>query len=226
MRYPETERSRQNPTRPTNATTEPARRRSVNVFCNVLLLVAPVLVNCQRTSLSDGLAERQDCSACHGSSVNAAPPQALNGSSSTTDIGVGAHQAHLIAGHVAAPVPCVECHPLPADLLSHPDMEPRPAQVVFGTRASQNDAKPKWNRDSATCNTYCHGSTLSGAEQRSAPIWTQVDGSYRSCTSCHGFPPGGSHPTSSTCIDCHGSVAGTAGRIIDLNRHIDGIVDF
>jgi len=162
-----------------------------------VMLLTVTLASCERSALSDGLPSTQDCSTCHGSKANAAPPKAINGSSSTTDIGVGAHQAHLVAGHVAAPVACNECHQLPTDLLTHPDPSGRPATVIFGAKASLHGAVPVWNRASASCaNTYCHGAMLLDAEYRAYPIWTQVDGSQLSCTSCHGYPPAGNHPTS------------------------------
>jgi predicted CxxxxCH...CXXCH cytochrome family protein len=194
-------------------------------FSGVLLTLA--LGSCERSALSDGLPATQDCSTCHGSQANAAPPKAVNGSWSTTDIGVGAHQAHLVAGHVAAPVACSECHQLPTDLLAHPDMAARPAAVIFGARASLHGSVPVWDRASASCaDTYCHGARLSDAATRPAPIWIKVDGEQRSCRSCHGYPPAGNHPNSGTCDTCHGDVVNPDGTIKDMTRHIDGNVDF
>ena len=202
----------------------PTTRRATS-FCAILLTLA--LDSCERSALSDGLPATQDCSTCHGSSVNAAPPKAVNGSSSTTDIGVGAHQAHLIAGKVAGPVACNECHQLPTDLLTHPDPLGRPAVVIFGTKARLHGAVPVWDRASASCTgTYCHGAMLSGAADRSAPIWTQVDARQPSCTFCHGFPPAGNHPNSQDCYTCHGDVVNSDGTIKNPTLHIDGDVQF
>jgi predicted CxxxxCH...CXXCH cytochrome family protein len=176
--------------------------------------------------LSDGLPNTQDCSSCHGSSVNAAPPKAIDGSWSTADIGVGAHQAHLTANAIAAPVACNECHQLPTDLLTHPDPLGLPAKVVFGTKASLHLAAPVWDRASASCSgTYCHGAMLSDAGVRPAPIWTKVDGEQRSCYSCHGNPPAGDHPKSNACYTCHEDV-NPDGTIKDVTLHINGDVDF
>jgi predicted CxxxxCH...CXXCH cytochrome family protein len=220
MRNRTTERSRQS----TNGLAQAWAKRALCLL--LALFTALSFAGCERTSLSDGLAEGQDCSVCHGSKANAAPPKALNGSWSTTDLGVGAHQAHLVAGNIATPVSCTECHVLPTDLLTHPDLQGRPALVTFGERSTQSNAKPTWNRASATCsNTYCHGSKLSGAEQRADPVWTRVDGTQRQCTACHGFPPSGSHPSTGACDTCHGEVVSGA-RIKDLSRHINGIVEF
>lgn len=184
------------------------------------------LTGCERQPLSEGLPDHPDCSSCHGSVVNAAPPRGVDGATSTDRIGVGAHQAHLLAGTVAAPVACTECHLLPTSLLDHPSFDGGPAQVVFGPLATAAGAIPIWDRNLAQCsNGYCHGGTLSGAETRPGPIWTRVDGSQLVCTACHGFPPGGSHPADSRCEACHGEVVGAGGVILVKERHIDGIVD-
>jgi predicted CxxxxCH...CXXCH cytochrome family protein len=173
------------------------------------------------------LSDSTDCSSCHGVSGNPAPPKAVNGATSTTDIGVGAHTVHLAGSNLAGPVACTECHPMPTDYYTHPDVYGRPAEVLFGGVASANGAVPAWDRATATCrNTYCHGATLSGAETRAAPLWTRVDGSQRNCAACHGFPPAGTHPASVLCESCHGDVAGPGGVIKNPLRHVDGVLDF
>ena len=202
----------------------PAARRAAPLS---VMLLALALVSCERSALSDGLPPTQDCSTCHGSSANAAPPKAVDGSWSTTDIGVGAHQAHLIAGKIAGPVACTECHRLPSDLLSHPDPLGRPAAVEFGTKARLHGAVPIWDRNSASCaGTYCHGALLSGAADRPAPIWTKVDDQQLGCTFCHGFPPAGNHPNAPDCYTCHGDVVNPDATIKDVTLHIDGDVQF
>jgi predicted CxxxxCH...CXXCH cytochrome family protein len=207
------------------------RRASLSVRRGVSLGVGFVFLawclGCERSSLTDGMPDTLDCSSCHGNAGNPAPPKAVNGSSSTTDIGVGAHAAHLAGNNIAGPIACVECHPMPTNLLTHPALDPRPANVVFGSLSTHDGALPTWERTSVTCrNTYCHGSTLSGAETRLSPIWTKVDGSQRSCFSCHGFPPAGDHPASILCETCHGDVAGPGGTIKTPARHVDGVLDF
>jgi predicted CxxxxCH...CXXCH cytochrome family protein len=202
-----------------------APTRCAALSCAICLTYAAG--GCERSALSDGLPSTQDCSSCHGSKVNAAPPKAVNGSQSPADIGVGAHQSHLVAGHVAAAVACDECHQVPTDLLSHPDPLGRPAPVIFGMNATRDGAAPVWNRIGANCtDTYCHGGTLSGAASRPVPVWTNLDGSQLRCRACHGVPPAGNHPTSSACYTCHGAVVSPNGIIIDLTRHINGYVDY
>jgi predicted CxxxxCH...CXXCH cytochrome family protein len=194
----------------------------------VALGPALAIFGCERSRLGDGLTETQDCSSCHGSPGNSAPPLAVNGSSSTTEIGVGAHQIHLFGSVISGPVACSECHRVPTDMLTHPDLLARPAAVVFGSRASLNGAGPAWDRASASCsNTYCHGATLSGATIRPAPIWTKVDGSQRNCMSCHGYPPAAPHSASAACdaAGCHADVAGPGATIKNPARHVDGIID-
>jgi predicted CxxxxCH...CXXCH cytochrome family protein len=184
------------------------------------------LTSCNRAAIDDGLSDTQDCAACHGTSGNYAPPRAVNGATSTADIRVGAHQVHMLGTDTAGPVACSACHPLPTDYLTHPRIEGGPAEVRFSGRATTSGLEPVWDRAQASCrNTYCHGASLFDAETRSVPIWTQVDGTQRRCTACHGFPPKGTHPASGTCDSCHGDVAGPSGTIKNPLRHVDGNID-
>jgi predicted CxxxxCH...CXXCH cytochrome family protein len=188
--------------------------------------VALAATGCNRNLLGDGLPDTLDCSACHGSRQNAAPPRAIDGSVETSHLGVGAHQAHLRDGGISTPVPCAECHEVPADMLDHPNPGGGPAAVVFGPLSTSQAAAPVWNRVTARCeNTYCHGATLSGADKRPAPRWTRVDGSQSRCTACHGNPPSGSHPPGDACEACHGAVVGAGQKIVSPARHIDGKLD-
>src|SRR5512133_657599 len=192
------------------------------IWCAVLLITNP---GCQRSQLTDGLPAETDCSSCHGATGNAAPPRALHGSERTGDIGVGAPQSHMLGSEIAGPVACNECHPLPTDMLTHPDVNGGRTEVTFGPLATSSGATPEWDRTSATCkNTYCHGATLSGAEKRAHPTWTVVNGSQRRCSSCHGYPPASPHPTGA-CESCHGDVSGPGSSIKDPKRHVDGVID-
>lgn len=203
------------------------------------LLLAGVLLSCglgcQRSPLSDGLPAEFDCSSCHGSPDNAAPPRALDGATSTSDIGVGAHQSHMTGGSISAPVACTECHPLPTSMNGddHPAPLSGPTVMLFGPLAQTGGASPVWNRASETCtNTYCHGATLTlpGTFTPAAPLWTKVDGSQTKCDSCHGILPadlGGSHPLHDayTCDTCHTRVVSADLIIIHQDLHVDGEVD-
>ncbi len=165
------------------------------------------------------------CNACHGSASNPAPPQSLNQATATSDIGVGAHQAHLTGGSSSKPVECAACHRVPTstDAPGHIDSAP-PAELMFSGLASFAGSSPTWTRSTATCAaTYCHGATLSGGN-RTTPIWTQVDGSQRACGSCHGFPPSPPHAANRDCGRCHSPTAGPNGVIANRATHIDGTV--
>lgn len=182
---------------------------------------------CQRSPLVDGLPANIDCTGCHGEKGDPTPPPAVDGTTSTQSIGVGAHQAHMRGSGLAGPVACVECHILPAaaDGTLHPDPWGRPAAVDFGVLATQAPAQPAWKRETRTCaGTYCHGATLRGGDERPAPVWTRVDGSQVKCDSCHGNPPVATHPQSSECEACHGQVVGKGGTFKEPRLHVDGII--
>lgn len=195
-----------------------------------LLLVAAVadLAGCQASPLADGLPATIDCAGCHGQAGDPTPPKAVDGTTSTASVGVGAHQPHMRQGDLAAAVACSECHVLPevADGNNHPDPLGGPAPVQFGPLAMQGPTNPVWDRASRTCSgTYCHGSTLRAASTRAAPVWTRVDGSQVKCTSCHGYPPPPSHPEGSDCESCHSAVVAAGGVIKNPALHVNGIVE-
>lgn len=195
----------------------------------LLISFSSSLLGCERRYLSDGAAPGElSCSSCHGSEQNSAPPKALNGSSDPTEVGVGAHQEHMLAGKVSKPVACQECHPVPEDWSDdrHPNLV---TDMQFGTLAKTSGAAPAWDEAGAQCqNTYCHGATLAGAASRPWPVWTQPDGTQLACTSCHGNPPRDSSHESHVflrCNGCHASVIGSSGALDDLQLHVDGEVE-
>jgi predicted CxxxxCH...CXXCH cytochrome family protein len=175
----------------------------------------------------DPLALRQaSCAGCHGAGDQLAPPPGvwLEGSkTATSERGVGAHQAHLAEGELSLAVPCETCHVVPEtiDAPGHLD-DPLPAEVVFSGLAQARESTASW--DGTSCTTYCHSSRLPGAEHPE-PEWTRVDGSQSACDSCHGFPPGGSHPAGEQCYACHGAVVDESNTIIDKSKHINGVVE-
>ncbi len=185
----------------------------------------------------DGLVEvgGTACTSCHGDASRAtaaiapAPPQDTTGNTSTTALGVGAHQAHLNAGPLRAAVACNECHVVPSDTSHSTGSGPPP--VTFGALATSGGATPSWDRNAATCATYCHGSTLPGGSN-TAPQWTKVDGTQAACGSCHGIPPPASsgHPAVSgnttVCAGCHPGTVKADGTIdVAGGMHINGTVD-
>ena len=166
------------------------------------------------------------CSACHGSDTNAAPPRALDGAGTTTDPGVGAHQAHLAGGTVRAAITCEDCHPVPATLDAAGHIDGSPVEFAWGALATTDGATPGYAFEAGTCSsTYCHGGTLTGGVH-TAPTWTLVDGSQLSCASCHGFPPPAPHPQNPNCQGCHPGTLLPSGEIdLAAGQHINGAVD-
>jgi predicted CxxxxCH...CXXCH cytochrome family protein len=198
-------------------------RRAIRGRSSLFVLSIASAIGCHRadsmTSLEGG------CRSCHGGNDNAAPPRAVDGSTDTHAIGVGAHQTHLIGGLLSHPVACSECHVVPkaANDPGHMD-HPLPAYVIWGDLAKQG-TMPAWDRDQAACsNTYCHGATLTGGSNTS-PKWTVVDGSQEACGTCHGLPPPAPHPPGLACEACHAPVAGPNLTIATPTRHIDGVLD-
>ncbi len=165
------------------------------------------------------------CESCHGGGGSSAPPTDLSGGTATTLRTVGAHRNHLRTSSWRAPIACTECHILPARVTSAGHLDTaRPAELTWGTLATSDRAAPVWN--GTTCsNTYCHGATLLPGGTNTNPTWARVDGSQAACGTCHGLPPGGTHPMNDRCEACHGDVVGPGRVIINPARHINGVVD-
>ncbi len=196
----------------------------------------------------------ENCATCHGS-ANPAPPKDLNGNTSTTAHGVGAHQRHLLGGGSSATytLVCSECHHVPPSVYSagHVD-SPLPADVLFQGGLSGADpsdvASPAYDSQTFKCNNvFCHGnwnleksssdypfaytdSVMRGSNY--APLWT--GGSVEvACGTCHGLPPAGhaaADTTGATCGTCHTNPSGqaivnTSGQIVDKLNHLNGKIN-
>jgi predicted CxxxxCH...CXXCH cytochrome family protein len=172
------------------------------------------------------------CNACHGNAsgdatkpADQAPPLDVAGDSSTTAVGVGAHQIHLSGSSLSAPVACSECHTVPAAAGDPGHIVAGPAPVTFGTLATTDASTPVWSDATATCTgTYCHGATLSGGTD-TTPIWTKVDGTQAKCGACHSLPPPSPHPQVAQCFQCHGDTVDAQGNITNPAKHVDGKVE-
>jgi predicted CxxxxCH...CXXCH cytochrome family protein len=167
------------------------------------------------------------CNGCHGSATNDAPPSDLSGSADTGRTGVGAHQSHLVSRGLARVVGCAECHVVPATVDAGAHLDGL-TQVRFEGVARSNGASPVWN--GLTCaNSACHDTSVwrssPGGGSSPAPAWTRVDGSQRTCTSCHGAPPPAPHVQRSDCFACHQS-ASPDGGFVRPDLHVNGRVDF
>ena len=167
------------------------------------------------------------CDACHGSNGVAAPPRDLAGNLGTASPGVGAHRAHLSGVHLRPPVACNECHPVPGAVGDESHLDAVPGVTIeFGVMATNAGANPQFNQAQHSCsNVYCHGATLSGGLRKS-PVWNRVDGTQRTCDSCHGAPPPAPHPPRQDCTTCHPATVNPDGTIdVAGGHHMDGRVD-
>ncbi|MGC4069110.1 MAG: CxxxxCH/CxxCH domain-containing protein [Polyangiaceae bacterium] len=166
-----------------------------------------------------------ECTACHGDRSRggnelrrAAPPFDLDGNTSSSAPGVGAHEKHLTkAGHAA--VACDECHVVPDSVFAkgHVDSD-FPAEIVFGSLAKSGGSSPEYDAKSHRCgNTYCHGDAT--------PSWTATSSTTTTCNRCHGFPPALPHPPRSDCSACHGEVIDAKSKFVDASLHVNGKVE-
>ncbi len=174
------------------------------------------------------------CARCHGTSgVNAAPPRSGGGATSTTDVRVGAHQLHVRGTVLRSPLPCSECHVVPATVDAPGHMDAAAALVTWGPLATGKGAlAPTWGRAAGTCaSTYCHGATLSGGTE-TTPAWTYAaepalsPPSAAVCGRCHGYPPPSPHLPRGDCHTCHPGTVRDDGTIdVVGGLHVNGAVD-
>ncbi|MBW2262159.1 MAG: CxxxxCH/CxxCH domain-containing protein [Deltaproteobacteria bacterium] len=167
-----------------------------------------------------------NCQRCHGGGGSPAPPFDVAGRSSTDEIGVGAHRAHLGTSDWHAEIGCAECHVVPTCLDDEGHIDTAaPAELTWGGLATADEASPSFSRGDATCSgAYCHGATLASGTL-TTPVWTVVDGTQAACGTCHGLPPGAPHTDSGDCGMCHGSVIDSSLSWVDPGLHINGRVD-
>lgn len=164
------------------------------------------------------------CASCHGDATRvatsknpqlpAAPPYGTRGEALTSERAVGAHQRHLEAGPAGAAMACTECHLVPTSMAHATGT----VELSWGPLATTGALQPAWN--GITCsNTYCHGGFRNG-NATYAPQWTTPVAD--ACGTCHGLPPGGTHPKSVNCGGCHG---GYGTRTVNVTDHLDGRVE-
>lgn len=159
-----------------------------------------------------------NCTGCHGGKDNqtGAPPFDRNGSA--TSPAVGAHTKHVLFG-----VACNSCHQVPDSVNTPGHIEGKPARVVFGGLATANGATPSYDPATMTCSaTYCHGATLNGGKETTQTWDGQI---LQGCQSCHGYPPGGGHPTDSNCVGCHPTTVNTDNSLKAGGTHLNGTID-
>ena len=192
------------------------------------------------------------CTACHGvlagqagaavanTSPTSAPGYAAGavdtaGNSAATFAAVGAHAAHLSGTRWrATALACNECHTVPATgdtaHATGTGTGGARASIVFGTLARTGgittaayagSTTASGANGAGTCsNVYCHGNFKNGATTL-AVSWLGGTAAA-ACGSCHGLPPGGTHPASTNCSTCHtGYTATTVNAAVHLNGTID-----
>jgi predicted CxxxxCH...CXXCH cytochrome family protein len=165
------------------------------------------------------------CTACHGQGTDPTPIPGQPGA--------GAHRTHVTGAGAARPVPCGECHTVPATVLEHGHIDTGlPPAVVFSGAATAGTAAPTY--ENGTCrNTECHGGSMpdgyASGGSNTAPDWTVVDGSEDACGTCHGLPPPPPHPYGTLnpkCSACHGDIASDNRTFTRPDLHVDGVVTF
>ena len=174
-----------------------------------------------------------DCTACHGSDGNPAPPADTSGHTDTTFSGVGAHRTHVLGTRRSRAVPCGECHVVPEHVLDpgHIDTA-RPAEVRFTGVALAYGGAPAYENGSCR-DTSCHGAEFADGNDsggtNTAPTWTKVDGSQAPCGACHSLPPPRPHPyleLNPVCNDCHKDINRDNKTFSHPELHVDGKVTF
>lgn len=189
----------------------------------------------------------ENCTTCHGGNGHINPPKSLNGESSTSYIGVGAHTAHLDSTRWSARLMCEDCH-RPVNSFedsNHIGADPDGiADITFGelSRTSLGGGitpDPMWERGQTKCsNVYCHGTFKNGNVSAQAN-WVVSSSVY--CGTCHGDPETGNpnpkpngvyvppHVASFTvnqCYLCHSAVISSSGQIVNKDKHVNGVVNF
>jgi predicted CxxxxCH...CXXCH cytochrome family protein len=173
------------------------------------------------------------CTDCHGGLDNGtgAPPPDLEGNTSISATGVGAHQSHVMTGPLRVGIDCVQCHITPSNVDDPGHIEGGPpflAEITWGDLASLNTSPVYIQGENPRCsNVYCHGGSFDEDQKGTLtePTWTTVDGTQAACGTCHKIPP---HQPYGSCELCHGSVVSADTTITESGKslHINGVVDF
>lgn len=218
-------------------------RRTLLTPIAVALLASTAGCGGARTGSSDEAVTGTSCSTCHGDATvdvqpgdpRSAPPTDVKGrlASNPTATGIGAHQAHLVAGRLGVAVACAECHVVPTtlDAPGHMDGE---TEVTFGPLARKGGLSPSYDPATQTCsNVYCHGDFPSSkaTPPPPAPTWNGGDEAV-ACGSCHDLPPPppahvavdvatqGCGSSTNPAITCHPRAYSPTK--VDPKLHIDG----
>jgi len=176
-----------------------------------------------------------NCTFCHGGTLNltGAPPEGIDSEVTRTLLAVGAHTEHVSTTSMHIAWGCDQCHVTPMSALSpgHIDGDGR-AEVTYGPL----NPTASYSRATGTCSSlYCHGN---GSSTVGTMVWS-TDPTLN-CGSCHAdfFSPtraalramSGEHDRhvrrrGFSCSVCHAANVDASGNILQLARHVDGVVD-
>src|SRR6266702_1231068 len=191
------------------------------------------------------------CTTCHGTAgANAAPPKGTHGEGATTDLAVGAHQAHLSGAQPrfdAATATCASMYCHGATLNAGGSVTVPVWTKVDGTQAAcgtcHGAPPPAPHIQSADCGS-CHPGYTQTTVNAAVHLDGKLDVNAMTCTSCHGqagvnaAPPVGTHgetATTARAVGAHqahlasqslsGGVACSECHIVPTSTsHSDGIV--
>lgn len=188
------------------------------------------------------------CEKCHGSSNTAIRDGVFKDTAGNPASSyVGTHVSHLAGTHnLSAPLQCSDCHTVPASVSSFNHLSSLPAKITWGAQARYSSLvraganalmNPTYSGGtSRVCsNTYCHAGVqiknpITGivSYQGTKPNPNWGDTSYlggTGCNTCHGYPPQGTHTTSTNCYACHDNVDQTNLGMANKSKHINRVVD-
>lgn len=201
------------------------------------------------------------CEKCHGSARTAIEQGIFKDTAgSPASPYTGTHLSHVAGTHkLMAPMSCTQCHRMPTSINSFGHMSTLPAPIFWGPTSQRLSIiragtgvlikpdgvmmTPTYSPGSRQCNnTYCHAGVqikdINGVVtyQGSKPNPTWADAGYLAgtgCNMCHGYPPGGQHPTSTICSGCHAHVDQSNLAFVqndpvqqnDVRNHLNGSIN-
>ena len=191
--------------------------------------------------ISKSVLEDPNCNHCHSNRTEQ-PFRALAGKTNKSYHGVGLHNEHLFNTSTTSNVKCESCHIVPTAYNSEGHFDATPLAEVNFWKQPASTSNPTYNSSSNTCaNTYCHGNftfTKENSEYKWAYTgdvitgnsvsinWISGTAAQAECGTCHGLPPTGHIDADLTsCVNCHDSVVDATGKIINTQKHINGVVN-
>jgi len=179
---------------------------------------------------------REDCVLCHGGDLDqtGAPPLHISGSDDGEAATFIPHSAHVADTATHAAYGCVQCHAVPADVLSEGHLfiaDDTPARAEVDVSGGL-DSTVSWDGAATCVSSWCHGDGQ-GATGR-----VEHTDAVEGCGACHeGLDSGtggwarmtGEHSAhmdrGMDCRYCHFDVAGEGETITDVSLHVNGEVN-